>query len=267
MKKVIVYYLLAAALSCLLSLLYQYFFIGKVTTPQLFKHQITVRDVVTGAPVPGVTLAFTFADYCHSEDVLRDDYDYSTCEGRYEPIHTITTDKTGIAIPDISSTNHPPARAVRYYVQEAPNYHPTRSYGLTHHDTVWLVPLDAPLESKESAIQWLDSQDSMQKVFDFYTKNNIGWEYLYAEKEAWYGIWRVTLNLSGELIRNQALTVLVHPKASEYVICNPEYQITTGTTEERFAKMNRERDFLSSLPESLEYEFGTEGCSSELLLE
>lgn len=230
-------------------------------------HQIYVKDVVTGEPIPNVTLGFTFADYCYPEDLLRGNYDHTTCEGRYLPIEPVATDENGLITFNISLTKHPPAKAVRYYVTESEGYHPTRSYGLTYHDTVWLVPFDSPLESKAAAIDWLDTQDSMQEIFEFYKSRNIEWEYLYAEEEAWYGVWRVTLNLSGDTIRNKAITVLVHPNASEYIICNSERERLNGTTPERFAELNQESDFIASLPESHEYKFGTEGCSSDLLLE
>ena len=263
MKKVL-YLLPLIILVSGIVIFYWPFFWGSIAT--ISSHQIVVKDVVTGNPIEGVTLGFTFGDYCHPEDVLRGGYDYATCDGRYETVSPAVTNKQGIAEPNISVTNHPPAGAIRYFIEDAPGYHPTRSYGLMYHDTVWLVPLDAPVESKEAAVAFLKMQPSMQKIFDFYSTNNIEWEYLYAEEEAWYGVWRVRLNLSGEIIRNRFLTVLVHPDASGYVICNPEYQITTGTTEERFAEMNRERDFLKTLPESHEHRFGREGCSPELLL-
>lgn len=229
--------------------------------------EIIVKDVVTGEPIPGVVIGFSFASSCHMTDEIRGGYDYSTCDGKYNPITSVVTNKQGVALPDISITNHPPKIAVRYFIEDAPGYHPTRSYGLSYHDTVWLVPLDAPLESKEAAIAYLEEQDSVQEIFDFYETRNIEGEYLYAEEEAWYGVWRVTINLSGEIIRNRSLTILVHPDASQYVICNPEYQRTTGTTKKRFAEMNKERDFIKTFPESHQHEFGDgDGCDADLLL-
>lgn len=238
----------------------------QIDIPVLSGDQIVVRDVVSGEPILGVTLNFTFADYCYPEDLLRANYDHSTCEGKYETIPPLVTNEQGVVEPNISLVKHPPKHAIRYYIENSPGYHPTRSYSLTHHDIVWLVPVDAPLANKEAAIEYLRKQGSVKEILDFYKTKNIQAEYLYAEKEAWYGVWRVTINLYGDVIRNRSVVALVHPNGSKYLICNPAYDRHQTTSEESYARMNEEFDFLSSLAESHEYEFGTEGCESDLLL-
>lgn len=252
----------------LVTLLVVVFMFWRSETPSsiVFGHKITVKDVVTNKPISNVQLELSFAGYCHPEDVIKGGYNYSTCDGRFEPIGPVTTNNQGQANIRLNPSKHPPANAIRFGILKADGYLPTRSYSLTQNDPVWLVPNDAPLPSKVTAIDYLKTQPPIQNLLSFYKSNNIEWEYLYAEKEAWYGVWRVTLNLSGDIIRNRDITILVHPGTKEYVVCNPIYNRTTGTTEARFKEMQKEHEFISSLDVSHEHEFGHGGCSPDLLI-
>lgn len=242
-------------------------------------HQTYVKDVVTGESIPNVTLSFTFADYCHSEDILRSNYDYSTCEGRYSPIKPVTSNEDGLVSPEISLVEHPPASAIRYYVTESEGYHPTRSYGLTYHDTVWLVPLDAPLESKPSAIEFIDEQKPVQELFRFYESKQMSLDYLYEEKEAWYGVWRVTINVNSPRIIDGVITdtlnnhkhivILVHPGTKEYIICNPvlnDNYVSSSIRQLNLAE-GEESDFSKNLDNSYTYNRNVSDCDANLLLE
>lgn len=265
MKKHFLY--IASAIVLIAGVTYLYVHTGTLNVSKTFSDSdIVVKDAVSGEPIPDVTLGFTFSGSCHATDEIRGGYDYSTCDGKYDPIPSVVTNEQGVATPDISITRHPPKAGIRYFIEDAPGYHPTRSYGLTYHDTVWLVPLDAPLESKAAAIAYLEEQSSVQEIFNFYEARNIEGEYLYAEEEAWYGVWRVTINLSGDIITNRSVTILVHPNGEQFVLCNPTREKHRNITDEAFAQAQKESDFLSTFPESHEHTFGASDCDADLLL-
>ncbi|PZD72803.1 hypothetical protein C1752_03374 [Acaryochloris thomasi RCC1774] len=252
---------------------------GAASYVRVAHHRIKIFDVVTEKPIEGIELAFSFADQCHQTDEYRLDYDYSTCEGRYKSIVNRTSNRAGVVefwtFPGIFHPSY-----FRYYVFKSPGYIRTRSYGSLKHQKVWLVPEDAPLPTKKAAIEFLDKEEPIQKVIAFYKGKKMKIEYLYAEEEAWYGVWRVTINMlyprirdgqNPEIIEGQwthypSTVILVHPGTGEYVICNPwEDRVSRGIPLIGL-KEGEVSDLFNRLENTHAYQQGTEGCSAALLL-
>ncbi len=246
---------------------------------QSLQTTIQVLDVVTKEPIEGVEIGFYFSDQCHQEDIFYMDYDYTTCEGRYEPLKNQISDKKGI-VPIVLNSNNLQPTQLRYYIVNSPGYIRTRSYGVGYHSTVWLVPNNAPLPSKKAAIDYLATQQPIQQIVEFYKNHGMEPEYLYEEKEAWYGVWRVTLNVfrptisngqNPEIIPDQlsmhnGVTILVHPGTSEYVICNSYGNRKSMSIPLLGLEENEESKLFNSLDNTYTYQHGTEECSPELLL-
>lgn len=235
-------------------------------------------DVVTQKP--GVEIGFSFADICHAEDIYRLDYDYRTCEGRYKPIDNQTTDKNGtVFVRTFPYIYHPPY--FRYYIFRADGYLKTPTYGSLSHRIVWLVPDDAPLPSKKAAIEYLSNEEPIKEIINFYSSNGMETEYLFAEEEAFYGIWRVTINvfkprifdgqkpriMEGQQSYHTGIEILVHPGNYDYIICNPWKDRVSDKIELLGLEEGEESFFFKNLPNTYLYEFGTKGCNPELLLE
>lgn len=240
-------------------------------------HKFKILDVVTQEPVEGIKLAFSFADHCHSTDEYRLDYDYSTCDGRYRAIENRVSNKAGIiefwTFPGLL---HPVS--FRFTVARSPGYHSTPN-GASNQTNIWLVPKNAPLPTKEAAIDYLSQEQPIRQIMAFYESNGLKAKYSRIE-DAWYGVWSVGIEVAHPRIRNgqnpeivqgqwseyPGVTVLVHPGTKEYVICNPWKDRKSRGVSLIGLEQGEVSEFFSRLEKTHTYPLGSEGCRASLLL-
>ena len=219
---------------------------------------IRVIDAITKLPIKNVEVFFYY-NSCPGPEDMRHQGDPYTCYGEYKKIQPHKTNENGeIFFKNKLYIIGKPT--VRFNVQVPENYISTRSYELGHHDVVRLIPKNAPLNSKVKAIEYLSKKNSFQIIIKYFESLGMNSNYLYIEKEAFYGVWRTTINLSpkNKKYPPDSLVVLVHPDGEKYIICNPKRKNKEGY-------WLRRHSFLKGFDNAISYPFRTNGCDPELL--
>lgn len=206
-------------------------------------------------------------------------YDYRTCEGRYKPIENQVSDRNGTVFFWSFPYFFQPA-IFRYFVIQSNGYARTGSYSSSSHQVVWLIPDNAPLSSQEAAINYISQEKLIEQIIAFYHSKGMRTEYLYA-KEAYYGVWRVTIDVARPTIRNGqnlkivegrwthhgGISVFVHPGNYEYIIRNRWKDKVSNEIPLIGLEEGEESSFLNNLANTYPHKFGAKGFGPELLIE
>ena len=172
---------------------------------------VKVINALDGKAMEGVTLKF-FPSSCYSNDIYFYGYNYSTCNGKYDAIPSLTTNSEGLINLEFTG-KYPPLQNIRFSAEESDKYLANPTWGFTNENgkliknpIIRLIPSNAPLNTEEKAIDFAMKTDEIKNFNKTLTPNRQG-------NVSFYGVWRTVFSIEGN---SSFIYVCIEPDGSKY---------------------------------------------------